>query len=86
MPNETVTSVHPIGEEFAGLSSSLLDPITGAFYDRYSNQVFFIKGEQSDSIRKAKPLMDADRERCVATVLSAHLTCKQVSASQPVAL
>lgn len=45
MPNETVVSTHPIGDEFFGLSSTLLDPITAAFYDRYTNEIYFFKGK-----------------------------------------
>ena len=45
MANETVVSTHPIGDEFFGLSSLLIDPITGAFYDRYTNQLYFFKGK-----------------------------------------
>ena len=44
MPNETVISTHSIGDEFSGLSSTIIDPITGAFYDRYANELYFFKG------------------------------------------
>lgn len=43
--NETVTSARPIGDEFPGLSSNLVDPITAAFYDRHTNQIYFFKGK-----------------------------------------
>lgn len=47
MPNETAVSKQPIGDEFLGLSSTLLDPITGAYYDQVANQIYFFKGEPS---------------------------------------
>lgn len=43
--NETVTSNQLLGDEFFGLSSTIIDPITGVFYDRYENQIFFFKGK-----------------------------------------
>jgi len=43
--NETSVSSRSISEEFPGLSSTPVDPITAAFYERQMNQVFFFKGE-----------------------------------------
>lgn len=45
LANETVVSSVPVSDEFPGLVSSLIDPITGAFYDRLTNRLYFFKGK-----------------------------------------
>ena len=45
--NRTQVSSRPLSLEFAGLSSTLVEPITGAFYERHANQLFFFKGKRA---------------------------------------
>lgn len=43
--NKTVISRTILDEQFPGLGSTLLEPITGALFDATRNKIYFFKGE-----------------------------------------